>query len=84
MLARNTYDRSAGLSGYGQGAPLKQATRIPEEYEDLDIEEDEEEEIEEPTPQVLRGTYTHQCTVKRLMSASMHWYVTLWEGYQCG
>ena len=55
MLAKNTYDRSAVLSGYGQGASSKQATRIPEEYEDLDIEEDEEEEIEEPTPQVPHG-----------------------------
>ena len=84
MLARNTYDRSAALSGYGQGASSKQATRIPEEYEDLDIEEDEEEEMEEPTPQVLAGTHTYECTVKIWVFASIHRYATLREGHQCG
>ena len=84
MLAKNTYDRSAALSGYGRGASSKQATRVPEEYEDLDIEEDEEEEIEERTPQVLDGICQSQWTVICRMLALVHRHAAAWEGSSPG
>lgn len=57
MLARNTYDRSAALSGYNRDAPTKAVAAIPEEYDlddDDDIEEDDDLEYEARTPQVLK------------------------------
>ena len=53
MLARNTYDRTGGLSGYSRNAPTKAAAAAPEHY-DLDDDDDIEEdgEIEDQTPQV--------------------------------
>ena len=53
MLARNTYDRSAGLAGYTRDNAPSAAAAIPEQYDledDDDIEEDEETEAQ--TPQV--------------------------------
>ncbi|CAL5224212.1 g6858 [Coccomyxa viridis] len=56
MLAKNTYDRTAGLGGYTRDNAPKAAAAIPEQYDlvdDEDIEEDDDPEA--PTPQSSRG-----------------------------
>lgn len=66
MLARNTYDRSAGLSGLSRAPPPKPAAETPEEYDfddDDDIEEDEEQELDARTP-LVRQTHRY-----------FHWHV---------
>ena len=70
MLARNTYDRSAGLGGYTRDNAPKAVAAVPEQYaldDDDDIEEDDDPEA--PTPQVSHasvGCLTHSLLVSNI------------------
>ena len=71
MLARNTYDRSAGLAGYTRDNAPKAAAAIPEQY-DLDDDDDIEEDgdTEEQTPQVWQASV--MCRRSQCFSRHQH------------